>query len=359
MIPKSQIVNLPVYEPGKPIDEVKRELGLDKVIKLASNENPFGYSSHVRDALIAQLEHLPIYPDGASMELRDTLASFHEVDGDQIIFGNGSDEVVMLISRAYLQPGTNAIMATPTFSVYKTNAVIEGAEAIEVPCIDGAHDLDAMLAQINDKTRVVWVCNPNNPTGKMIPEAELVKFLDQVPSHVLVALDEAYCDYVTDPAYSDAIKLLNKYRNLITLRTFSKIYGLAALRVGYGIADQEIIDKLDRVREPFNLNHLGQTAALAAISDQKFVKDCRAANEEGRNQVYGGLDEIGLKYYPSEANFVYIMPEANPREIFNEMMKLGVIIRAFPEAIRVTIGSREQNEKMLTALGAVMGRTVK
>ncbi|WCK56090.1 histidinol-phosphate transaminase [Aneurinibacillus sp. Ricciae_BoGa-3] len=358
MIPKSQIVDLPVYEPGKPIDEVKRELGLDEVIKLASNENPFGYSNHVREALISQLEHLPIYPDGASMELRGILASFLGVDGDQIIFGNGSDEVVMLISRAYLQPGTNAIMASPTFSVYKTNAAIEGAEAIEVPCIDGAHDLDAMLAQINDKTRVVWVCNPNNPTGKMIPEAELVKFLDQVPSHVLVALDEAYSEYVTDPAYPDAIALLKKYRNLITLRTFSKIYGLAALRVGYGIADQEIVDKLNRVREPFNLNHLGQTAATAALSDQKFVQDCRALNEAGRNQVYAGLDEIGVKYYPSETNFVYIMPEANPREIFNEMMKLGVIIRAFPQAIRVTIGSKEQNEKMLTALGTVLGRTV-
>ncbi|WP_027417500.1 histidinol-phosphate transaminase [Aneurinibacillus terranovensis] len=357
MIPKSQIVNLPVYEPGKPIEDVKRELGLTEVIKLASNENPFGYSPNVREALLSQLDHLPIYPDGACLELREAVASFLGVKGDELVFGNGSDELVVLITRAYLQGGTNTIMAVPTFSVYKTNAEIEGADVIEVPSIEGAHDLDGMLAKVDERTRVIWICNPNNPTGTMITETELVRFLNQVPDHVLVVLDEAYSEYVKSEEYPNSIKLMDEYKNLIILRTFSKIYGLAALRVGYGIASAEIIDKLNRVREPFNVNHLAQKAALAALADQEFVRSCQQANAEGLQQMYAGLDELGVKYYRSETNFVYIMPERDSREIFNEMLKLGIIIRAFPEAIRVTVGSREQNEKMLAAMRAVLTPT--
>ncbi|WP_047152616.1 histidinol-phosphate transaminase [Aneurinibacillus tyrosinisolvens] len=354
MIPKSQIVNLPVYEPGKPIDDVKRELGLEEVIKLASNENPFGCSPKVKEAIVSQLDNLPIYPDGACLELRAALASFLQVKPDELVFGNGSDEIVMLIARAYLQQGTNTVMAAPTFSVYKTNAVIEGAEAIEVPCIDGAHDLDGMLARVDENTRVIWVCNPNNPTGKMIGEQELVRFLDRVPSHVLVVLDEAYAEYVKSDAFPNSIRLLESYDNLIILRTFSKIYGIAALRVGYGIAKANVIDKLDRVREPFNVNLLAQKAALAALSDQKFVEECKRANAEGLQQVYAGLDEMGVSYYRSETNFVFLMPERNTREIFNEMLQLGVIVRAFPGAVRITIGSRQQNETMLEALRQVL-----
>lgn len=354
MIPKTRIVNLPVYEPGKPIEDVKRELGLTEVIKLASNENPFGSSPKVKEAIIAELDHLPIYPDGACLELRSALASFLNVGEQNLIFGNGSDEIVMLITRAYLEAGTNTIMATPTFSVYKTNAVIEGADVIEVPCVDGAHDLDAMAACITEQTRVVWVCNPNNPTGLMIEEEALIRFLNQVPEHVLVVLDEAYVEYVKSARFPKSLDLLASYKNIIVLRTFSKIYGIAALRVGYGVASEEIVDKLNRVREPFNVNHLGQKAALAALSDQEFVATCRVANAEGLAQVYAELDALGVSYYPSETNFVYIMPERNPKELFEEMLKQGVIIRAFPQAIRVTIGSREQNEKMLIALKSVL-----
>ncbi|WP_286883753.1 histidinol-phosphate transaminase [Aneurinibacillus sp. UBA3580] len=357
MIPKTRIVDLPVYEPGKPIEDVKRELGLTEVIKLASNENPFGCSKKVKEAIVAELDQLQIYPDGACLELRGSLASFLGVKEQKLIFGNGSDEIVMLIARAYLEAGTNTVMATPTFSVYKTNATIEGAEVIEVPCIDGSHDLDAMLAHINEQTRVVWVCNPNNPTGKMIAEDELVRFLERVPAHVLVVLDEAYIDYVKNEAFPKSLNLLEKYNNMIVLRTFSKIYGIAALRVGYGVAAEEIVDKLNRVREPFNVNHLAQKAALAALSDQEFVAQCKAANAEGLEQVYTELDALGVPYYRSETNFVYIMPERDPREIFQEMLKQGVIIRAFPEAIRVTIGSKDQNEKMLAALKSVLTPT--
>ncbi|MFT9847577.1 histidinol-phosphate transaminase [Aneurinibacillus sp. REN35] len=354
MIPKTRIVNLPVYEPGKPIEDVKRELGLTEVIKLASNENPFGSSPKVKEAIIAELDLLPIYPDGACLELRSAVASFLTVEEQSLIFGNGSDEIVMLIARAYLEAGVNTIMAAPTFSVYKTNAVIEGAEVIEVPCINGAHDLDAMAARINEQTRVVWVCNPNNPTGLMIEEEELVSFLERVPEHVLVVLDEAYVEYVKSTSFPKSIDLLATYKNIIVLRTFSKIYGIAALRVGYGIASPEIVDKLNRVREPFNVNHLAQKAAVAALSDQEFVSRCRTANAEGLAQVYAELDALGVPYYPSETNFVYMMPERASKELFEEMLRQGVIIRAFPQAIRVTIGSREQNEKMLAALKSVL-----
>lgn len=354
MIPKSQIVTLPVYEPGKPIEDVKRELGLTEVIKLASNENPFGCSPKVKEAIIAQLDSLSIYPDGACLELRAAVASHLNVAEDQLMFGNGSDEIVMLITRAYLQPGTNTVMAAPTFSVYKTNATIEGADVIEVPCIDGDHDLDGMLASINEQTRVLWICNPNNPTGKSINKDKLTAFLKQVPERVLVVLDEAYVEYVKSADFPNALELMKEYKNLIVLRTFSKIYGIAALRVGYGIADASIIDKLNRVREPFNVNSLAQKAALAALADQEFVATCKQANTEGLAQVYAALDEMGIAYYPSETNFVYMLPEQNPREIFEAMMRKGVIIRAFPQAIRVTIGSQDENEKMIAALKSVL-----
>lgn len=356
MIPKSRIVHLPVYEPGKPIEDVKRELGLEEVIKLASNENPFGSSPLVKEALLNELEldQLPIYPDGACVELRGAVSRFLGVNPKQLMFGSGSDEVCMLIARAYLEKGTNSVMAVPTFPVYKTNAIIEGAEVIEVPCMDGEHNLTTMLEKINEQTRVVWVCNPNNPTGKMIGEQELIAFLDKVPAHVLVVLDEAYMEYVKNPAYPQSLGLLRKYPNIILLRTFSKIYGIAALRVGYGVAGEDIIDKLNRVREPFNVNHLGQVAAIAALKDQTYVKQCYDANKEGLEQVYAGLDALGVSYYPSEANFVYIPLEVDSKVVFAEMMKRGVIIRAFPNAIRVTIGNKEQNKKMLAAFGEVI-----
>ena len=308
----------------------------------------------VKEALLTQLDRLPIYPDGACVELRGAVSRFLGVKPDQLIFGSGSDEVCMLITRAYLEQGTNSVMAVPTFPVYKTNAIIEGADVIEVPCIQGDHDLATMGEKVNAQTRVVWVCNPNNPTGKMISEKELTSFLNKIPSHVLVVLDEAYMEYVKNPAYPQSLSLLKKYPNIILLRTFSKIYGIAALRVGYGIASADIIDKLNRVREPFNVNHLGQVAAIAALKDQAFVKQCYDANKEGLEQVYAGLEALGLTYYPSEANFVYIHVEDDSKVVFAEMMKRGIIIRAFPEAIRVTIGTKDENRKMLAALGEVM-----
>ncbi|WP_134698979.1 histidinol-phosphate transaminase [Ammoniphilus sp. YIM 78166] len=359
MNPKKQIVDLPVYQPGKPIDEVKRELGLEKIVKLASNENPFGCSPLVKPAVQSVLDELAIYPDGGSMALREEMASFLGVPGSQLVFGNGSDELVMLTSRAYLETGTNTVMATPTFPVYKTTATIEGAEVIEVPLKDGVHDLEAMLGSITEQTRVVWVCNPNNPSGTMNDQEQILAFLERVPSSVLVVLDEAYYEYVTDSSYPESISLLKTFPNVLILRTFSKIYGLAGLRIGYGIASEEIVDKINRVREPFNTSSIAQKAAIVALKDQEFVKSCREANEVGRNQLYAGFEEMGLSYYPSQGNFVLVDTGRNGNDVFQALLRKGYIVRSgvalgFPSSIRVTVGSQEQNEGFLTALREVL-----
>lgn len=364
MQPKQRILGVPPYKPGKPIDEVKRELGLTEVIKLASNENPFGCSERAKDAIREQLDSLAIYPDGGAMQLRWELAEFVGVKADQLIFGNGSDEVVQMITRAYLGEGTSTVMATPTFPQYRSNAIIDGAQVIEVPLKDGVHDLDAMAAAVQADTRVVWVCNPNNPSGTINTEAELVAFLDKVGQDVLVVLDEAYYEYVVDEAYPQTVPMLAKYPNLIILRTFSKIYGLAALRIGYGIASEQIISTLNHVREPFNTSTLAQAAARAALADQEFVTNCRDVNRQGLQQVYDKFDAWGLSYYPSQANFVLVNVGIDSDEAFNKMLKQGIITRSgnalgFPGYLRITIGNEAQNDQMLQALANTIGVVAK
>jgi histidinol-phosphate aminotransferase len=359
MQPKQRILNVPVYQPGKPIDDVKREFGLTEVIKLASNENPFGCSPDAKQAIQSQLDSLAIYPDGASLQLRWELAEFLQVEPNQIIFGNGSDEVVQMISRAYLGEGTNTIMATPTFPQYRSNAIIDGAELIEVPLKEGVHDLEAMAAAVNEQTRVVWVCNPNNPSGTIVTASELEAFLQKVPKNVLVVLDEAYYEYVVAEEYPQTVPMLAHYPNLIILRTFSKIYGLAALRIGYGIASAEIIDHLNHVREPFNTSTLAQAAARAALKDQAFVKKCRDLNREGMKQLTDQFDEWGLDYYPSQANFVLVNLKQDSDEVFRKLLAQGIIVRSgralgFPGYQRITVGNAEQNAKILHALREIV-----
>ncbi|WP_019122440.1 histidinol-phosphate transaminase [Brevibacillus massiliensis] len=359
MRPKERILDAPVYQPGKPIDEVKRELGLTEVIKLASNENPYGCSPKAKAAIAAGLDDLAVYPDGGSMELRWEVADFLGVKPDQLIFGNGSDEIILMIARAYLGEDTNTVMATPTFSQYRSNAIIEGTELIEVPLKDGVHDLEAMAAAINDKTRVVWVCNPNNPTGTIVTEAELTAFLKKVPSDVLVVMDEAYYEYVVAPEYPQTIPMLAAHPNLIILRTFSKIYGLASLRVGYGVAAEKIISDLNHVREPFNTGSLSQAAARAALADQEFVANCREKNRQGLGQLTDKFDQWGLKYYPSQTNFILVDLKQDSTEVFNKLLRKGIIVRSgsalgFPGYQRITVGTAEQNEKLLAALEEVV-----
>ncbi|MFB5675574.1 histidinol-phosphate transaminase [Paenibacillus terreus] len=359
MQPKPQIGNLPVYQPGKPIEEVKRELGLDQVIKLASNENPYGSSPAVKEAIQAELSSLSLYPDGSAVELTRALARHTGVQEDQIIFGCGSDEIIALIARAFLMSGDENIMADQTFSVYRSNADIEGAVSVEVPLVDGTHDLSAMLSHVNDRTKIIWVCNPNNPTGTIVSEEELTAFLDRVPGHVMVVLDEAYYEYVTDSSYPSSIPLLSRYSNLVVLRTFSKIYGIASLRVGYGIAQPEIIRLINQVREPFNTSRIGQAAAVAALDDQAFVKECRTKNAAGIEYLQKEFKRLGLAAFPAHGNFILVDVGLPSKEVFQSLLHKGVIVRAgfekYPTCIRVTVGSQSQNEIFISALEQVLG----
>ncbi|CAI6080952.1 histidinol-phosphate transaminase [Cohnella sp. JJ-181] len=358
MQPKPNIVDLPVYQPGKPIEEVKRELGLTEVIKLASNENPFGSSPLAADAIRRELEQISIYPDGAAVELTNAIAKRTGVNPDQIIFGAGSDEIILMIARAYLQPGDETVMARETFPQYKHNVTIENGVSVEVPLADGKHDLPAMLAEVNDRTKIVWICNPNNPTGTIVSDAELTAFLDQVPDRVLVVLDEAYCEYVEDPSYSDGLALLKRYPNLVLLRTFSKIYGLASLRIGYGIGAPGLIRSINQVREPFNTSRFAQAAALASLNDDAFLERCRTANREGLSYLRAAFDRLGLAYFPAHGNFIMVDVKRPSLEVFDALLRQGVIIRAgqrgYPTRIRITVGSAEQNAKIVSALEAVL-----
>jgi histidinol-phosphate aminotransferase len=356
---KRQLEQLTPYKPGKPIDEVKKEYGLEKVIKLASNENPYGSSPKAKEAILQSLNGLEIYPDGYSRALREKLAKHLGINETQIIFGNGSDEVVQIICRAFLEDGTNTVMAKPTFPQYRHNAIIENAEVREIPLAHGQHDLESMLQAIDEHTRVVWICNPNNPTGTYVPESALLSFLEKVPKHVLVVVDEAYYEYVQAEDYPQTVPLLNKYNNLMILRTFSKAYGLAGLRIGYGVASETLIQQMEPAREPFNTSVLAQVAALAAIDDQQFIKDCAEKNKQGLKQFYRFCDEHKLKYYYSEGNFILIDFGIEGNEVFQYLLERGIIVRSgnalgFPTSVRITIGTETQNEEVLAALTAML-----
>lgn len=352
---KEQLLTLTPYQPGKSIESVKKQYNLEKIVKLASNENPYGCSQKVLAALQADQPSFPIYPDGYATNLREQLSDFLNVRPEELIFGNGSDNLIQIISRALLHPNASTIMATPTFSQYRHNAVIEGAIIKEVPLINGEHDLDGMNAAIDDQTNIIWICSPNNPTGTYISENRLRSFLNQVPSHILVVLDEAYYEYVVADDYYDSIKLTREFQNLIVLRTFSKIYGLASLRVGYGVANASIIRALEPAREPFNVNSFGQLAASVAIQDQAFIQTCKEGNRQGLAQFYEFCEKHQLNYYPSQTNFILIDMKVDADRVFQYLLERGFIVRSgkalgFPTAVRITVGSSEQNSGVLTVL---------
>ncbi len=358
MQPKPNIVHLPVYQPGKPIEEVKRELGLTEVIKLASNENPFGSSPKALEAIKRELDNVSIYPDGAAVELTNALAKQLGVDPDQIIFGAGSDEVILMIARAFLLPGDENITADQTFPQYRHNIEIENGVVVEVPLKDGTHDLNGMLAKVNPKTKIVWICNPNNPTGTIVTHDEVEGFLSKVPSNVMVVLDEAYCEYIDDPSFPNGLELLKKYPNLVLLRTFSKIYGLASLRIGYGVGRAELIRSINQVREPFNTSRFGQAAALAALEDQEFIDRCREANKQGLVTLRAAFERLGLPAFPAYGNFIMVDVKRPAQDVFQALLRKGVIVRAghkhYPTHIRITVGSAEQNAKVISALEEVL-----
>lgn len=360
---KKQLLTLTPYQPGKSIEEVKKQYNLEKITKLASNENPFGCSKNVLEALKSYQKSLAIYPDGHATDLREKLAEALRVSQDELIFGNGSDELIQIISKALLGPEISTVMPAPTFPQYRHNAILEGAIIKEIPLVNGDHDLEGMLAAIDEKTNIVWLCSPNNPTGTYINEHKLLSFLEQVPKETLVVLDEAYNEYVVADDYYDAISLTRRFNNLIVLRTFSKIYGLASLRVGYGIANPEIIRALEPAREPFNLNSFAQLAALIAVEDQAFVQECKKVNREGLEQFYQFCDEKHLSYYPSQGNFILIDFKLDADQVFQFLLEKGYIVRSgkalgFPTSVRITVGSAEQNEGVLNAISMFLANTI-
>lgn len=353
---KKQLLQLAPYQPGKSVESVKKELNLDHIVKLASNENPFGCSKKVLAALRDYQKILAVYPDGHATNLREAVSRFYDIKPEEIIFGNGSDNLIQMISRALLGPNSSTVMAVPTFSQYRHNAVLERAKIKEVPLLsDGNHDLDGMLAAIDDTTNIVWLCSPNNPTGTYIPEQKLIAFLEKVPEDTLVVLDEAYHEYVVAEDYYNAISLVRKFENLIVLRTFSKIYGLAALRIGYGIANPKVIKALEPAREPFNVNSLGQFAAVVALEDQDFIQHCKQTNRQGLKQMYQFCDEHNLSYYPAQGNFILIDFKVDGDQVFQALLKKGYIVRSgkalgFPTSVRITIGSKEEVTGVLNAI---------
>lgn len=356
---KKQIYGMTPYQPGKPIEEVKKELGLSEVIKLASNENPHGASERVKHTLEETAALLEIYPDGYAAALRKKTADFLGVKGEQLVFGAGSDEVILMLCRTFLDHTTNTVMATPSFSQYKHNALIEGAEIREVPLREGVHDLDAMLEAIDEQTRIVWVCNPNNPSGTYVDDKAFRKFVEQVPEHVLIVSDEAYIEYVTANDYPQTMSMLSDTPNLMLLRTFSKAYGMASLRVGFGIASEELISLVDRVRPPFNLTTTSQVAAIEALEDQEHIRQCVKDNAEGLEELQAFCRKHDLTYLPTQANFLLIYVKVPGDIMFNALLKKGFIVRSgqalgFPEAIRVTIGTKEQNKAFMTAFAACL-----
>ena len=349
------IAKLVPYSPGKPLDELERELGIRDAIKLASNENPLGPSPKAMEVLRKGSETLHLYPDGGAHHLIRALANRLKVSVNQVAVGNGSDEIISLLVKAFIAPGDEAVMADHTFVMYKLAATGGHGTCIEVPLKNWCHDLPAMAKAITDQTRLVFICNPNNPTGTMVARDEVAAFMADLPDHVIVVFDEAYYEYVRHPHYPDTVEYVRNNLPVVVLRTFSKIYGLAGLRIGYGITTPEIVDYLHRVRNPFNTNSLAQKAALAALGDEEHVATSRMLNEAEMVVVESELRKLGLHPLPSQANFLYFDTNRDGHAIFNRLLKEGIIVRHIGGTmIRVTIGRPEENGRFLKALKRVL-----
>lgn len=355
---KPELLSQPIYQPGKPIEDVARELGLDPagIIKLASNENPLGASPKAIAAGKAALDRVELYPDGGCFELKRAIGSSLGVGTDQLVIGNGSNEVLELLGHAFVGPGDEVVMGKGAFIVYKLVTLLFGGRPVEVPMVDFKHDLEAMLAAVTARTKLVFLPSPDNPSGTANSAAEIRRLVERLPDHVVFVLDEAYAEYVEEAP--DLRDLIAAGRKVFCTRTFSKVYGLAGLRLGYGYGAPELAGLLNRARAPFNVNAVAQAAAVAALGDQEFVARCRAANAAGRTQLERGFAALGLEYIPSFANFVTARV-GDGAGCFQGMQALGVITRplapyGMPEWLRVTIGTEAQNERALAALNSVL-----
>jgi len=356
---RDSIADLVPYEPGKPVEEVRRELGLDRVVKLASNEGPFPPLPAALEALQRELLDLNRYPDGGSWALRSTLAERNGVAFDELLTGPGADGIVDFLSQASLEPGDEIVCGWPSFPSYVLMAKKAGAIAHTVPLRDHTYDLDGLLSAIGPRTKLVYVCHPNNPTGTANARAELLSFLDRLPDHVLCVLDQAYFEYIEDPDFADGIELFRQGRRLVVLRTFSKIYGLAGLRVGWGVAPADVVAATSKVRRAFEITSLAQVAALASLDDEEELARRRSLNAAGREFLADVLRSHGLEpAWPAHGNFLYV-EVGDGRDMFERLLRRGVIVRPLggfgaPEAIRVSVGTPEENETFAVALSHVL-----
>ncbi len=350
------------YVPGKPIAELAREMGLVEtdIVKLASNENPLGASPRARAAIEAELSGLALYPDGNGFSLKSALATRLGIGLERIVLGNGSNDVLEMVARAFLTPGSSAVYAQHAFAVYPLATQAAGATGIEVPARAFGHDLEAMRAAIRPDTRVVWIANPNNPTGTLLAAAGLRAFLESVPEEVLVVLDEAYVEYLDPDARSPSLEWLAVFPNLVLTRTFSKAYGLAGLRVGYALASAAVADLMNRVRQPFNVNSLALAAATAALDDHDFLTESKRLNDAGMRQLTQGFEALGLDWIPSAGNFVCVRV-GDAAAVNAALLRRGIIVRPVANYglagyLRVSIGLPAQNARLLAALGEILAR---
>ncbi|CAN5436809.1 histidinol-phosphate transaminase [soil metagenome] len=355
----SSIHNLQPYQPGKPIDELQRELGINQVIKLASNENPLGPSKYAIEAAQKTLEQVYLYPDGSGYELKQALAKGFNLSAAQITLGNGSDNVLSLIAQTFVKPGQDILISQYAYSTFAIIASAINANAVFAPAKNWAHDLSAIAKNITAKTQLIFLANPNNPTGTWFSEAELVSLLEAIPSHILVVSDEAYNEYIDEPDYPDTLKLQQKYPNLIITHTFSKIYALAGLRVGYAISHPDIADMINRIRLPFNVSSPALAAASAAFQDQQHCKKSIEMNMRGKAQLSAAFTRMNLEYIPSMCNFVTVDVRRDANKIYQALLREGVIVRPLtpynmPTHLRISIGLAEENEIFIQALAKVL-----
>ena len=349
-----QLRDLVSYEPGKPVEDLARELGIapDKIIKLASNENPLGPSPAARQAMIDTIERAHFYPDGGGYYLREAIAEHVGLSMANVILGNGSNEIIEFLGHAYLQPGDEVVAAKHSFAVYRLMAQLFGAKMVEVPDPGFVADLDAMLAAITPRTKEVFLANPNNPTGTMVFQDAIDRFMERVPGHVIVVFDEAYYEFLDEPP--DVLKYVRAGRNVVVLRTFSKIQGLANLRIGYGLAAPEIVEVLQKTRQPFNANGIAQAGALAGLRDTAHMEQTRRVTHEGRNFLQAQFLDMDLEFVPSHANFVLVRV-GDGKKVFDALLRRGIIVRAMgsyglPGWIRVSVGTMPQNEVFIGVL---------
>ncbi len=353
------ITELLPYQPGKPVEELERELGISDIVKLASNENPLGPSRKVTEGIAAELAELARYPDGSAYRLKNKLHEKLGIDPSRVTVGNGSNDVLELVARVFLGPGLESIVSEHSFVVYPLATKSLGADLTVIPARNFGQDLEATAEAISDKTRVVFIANPNNPTGTWIDRSTLTRFLDQVPAETLVVLDEAYAEYVQEPDYPNGLELIEQYDNLIVTRTFSKAYGLAGLRIGYSVSHPDIADLMNRVRQPFNVNLMSLAAALIALDDEDYLRKSVQVNTEGMKQLIDACGQMGLDYIASVGNFLTIDFGRDAMPIYNALLHEGVIVRpigvyGMPNHLRVTVGLPEENARFIDALQKVL-----